>query len=261
MADIQPPKNDAIPGFGDFGTMKGSIDDFSTIIEQSGILENNSAAKTAFDTFTKGKNASDGFDYLTTRDPSEIADSEGLQRAGKIYQEMGQALQQLGNWLPNSAGPLISQGGNLLDKFGQGLEWFGNNVIDLIKRNLWPGGDTTPDPNLPQSKPSMGDPLVLDLTGNGIDLVSVASSSAYFDFSGSGFAVHTGWIGSGQGLLVTTPTNGGSIISADNVLGAKSGNAFADLAILDSNGDGVIDSSDASFASLRVWIDNGAKIH
>ena len=93
---------------------------------------------------------------------------------------------------------------------------------------------------------AMIDPLVVDLTGSGFNLTSLSSSSAYFDFSDSGFAMKTGWIGSGTGLLVTSadPTSGNDLVTS-----------FAQLAAMDSNGDGVINSSDPVFANLYIWQD------
>ena len=51
------------------------------------------------------------------------------------------------------------------------------------------------------------DPVVLDMSGNGagVQLTSLAESNAYFDLHGTGFAVHTGWVGPTTGLLVDTP--------------------------------------------------------
>ena len=48
---------------------------------------------------------------------------------------------------------------------------------------------------------------------------------------------------------------GTNAVTADEVLGANSGDGFADLAALDSNGDGGIDANDAAFANLRLWVD------
>jgi hypothetical protein len=100
--------------------------------------------------------------------------------------------------------------------------------------------------------PNPHDPLVLDLTGAGIQLTSVTGSPAHFDFTGSGFAMQTGWITPTEGMLVLDNGQGGSTITVDELLGAQSGDGFGDLAGLDSNGDGVIDASDPAFANLKV---------
>jgi hypothetical protein len=95
---------------------------------------------------------------------------------------------------------------------------------------------------------------VLDLAGAGIKLSSVTQSSAHFDFTGSGSATKTGWITQGEGLLVLDG-NPNAPISVDELVGAASGDGFADLAALNGNGDGVIDASDPAFARLSVWVD------
>ena len=122
-----------------------------------------------------------------------------------------------------------------------------------------PGDHPPDDPQAPfamdhPSPPDPRDPLVLDLAGAGIKLSSVTQSSAHFDFTGSGFATKTGWITPGEGLLVV---NGqpNVPITVNELLGAQSGDGFADLAALDGNADGVINASDPAFADLSVWVD------
>jgi len=48
-------------------------------------------------------------------------------------------------------------------------------------------------------------PLVLDLTGSGINLTPLNTSAPYFDLNNDGFARQTGWIGAGMGLLCFDP--------------------------------------------------------
>jgi hypothetical protein len=114
-----------------------------------------------------------------------------------------------------------------------------------------PGDHPADDPKAPfaakhPSPPDPRDPLVLDLAGLGIKLSSVTQSAAHFDFTGSGFATKTGWITQGEGLLVLDG-NPNAPISVDELVGAASGDGFADLAALNTNGDGVIDASDPAF--------------
>ncbi|HEU5047358.1 MAG TPA: hypothetical protein VFT64_05875, partial [Rickettsiales bacterium] len=98
---------------------------------------------------------------------------------------------------------------------------------------------------------SMTDPIVLDLDGTGIKLTSLANSNAYFDLHGTGFAVHTGWVGSKTGILVNT----GTPTSINSLFGSSNEDGFTALRAADTNGDGLINSSDSSFSNLYVWSD------
>ena len=57
-----------------------------------------------------------------------------------------------------------------------------------------------------------------------------------------------------------TVNDGAELFGTSTVLanGSKAGDGYAALAELDSNHDQVIDSADAAFADLRVWVDGGA---
>ncbi|PRA75509.1 hypothetical protein CQ054_22925 [Ochrobactrum sp. MYb29] len=47
------------------------------------------------------------------------------------------------------------------------------------------------------------DPLVLDLDGDGIELVSADKSGVHFDFESDGFAEKTGWLRPDEAFLTT----------------------------------------------------------
>jgi Ca2+-binding RTX toxin-like protein len=101
--------------------------------------------------------------------------------------------------------------------------------------------------------------LVLDLNGSGLDLTAIDTTAAYVDYQGTGFAAHTGWVLSTEGVLINY--NGTNTITSDTILGAASGDAFSDLQAFDSNSDGKIDASDSAATNLRIWTDldgNGA---
>ncbi len=100
-----------------------------------------------------------------------------------------------------------------------------------------------------------GDPLVLDLTGRGLATTSLDGSSVHFDLNNNFFAERTGWIGAGAGLLVLDKNGNGKVDDASEMFGTFTGSGLADLAQYDVNHDGVIDASDAVYASLRVWQD------
>ncbi len=105
-------------------------------------------------------------------------------------------------------------------------------------------------------------PLILDLDGDGVETVSV-TNGAWFDHASDGFAEQTGWVGKDDGLLVRDLDGNGLIdggaelFGSETLLanGSKAANGFEALAEFDSNLDGVIDSSDAAFTTLRIWKD------
>jgi hypothetical protein len=108
-------------------------------------------------------------------------------------------------------------------------------------------------------------PIVLDLDGNGIQTLSV-SAGVNFDLLANGQPVQTGWVGSGDGLLVLDHNRDGSINDGSELFGtstvladgSKAVDGYQALAQLDTNQDGVISSADAQFAKLGVWIDGNA---
>ncbi|WP_186133728.1 calcium-binding protein [Burkholderia gladioli] len=101
---------------------------------------------------------------------------------------------------------------------------------------------------------SMTDPLVMDLYGDGIQLISESESKAYFDLHGTGFAVHTGWIGPQTGFLARA-NESGAVTSISDLFGNDETDGFSALAALDANGDGVVNLSDPGFYDLCVWAD------
>jgi hypothetical protein len=111
-------------------------------------------------------------------------------------------------------------------------------------------------------------PLVLDLNGNGIDTLNV-SSGVQFDIRATGQKTSTGWVAPQDGLLVydpNDPNNTGSITSGAQLFGSATvlpsgqtaANGYQALAALDSNGDGTINSQDAAWKDLKVWVDTNS---
>lgn len=102
-------------------------------------------------------------------------------------------------------------------------------------------------------------PIILDLDGDGVDMVSIKKSKARFDMNGDGVADQTGWVGRGDGMLVID-RNGDGVISGASELSfmSEDPDARSDLqalATLDADRDGKIDSADARFGELKVWVD------
>ncbi|MBK1837418.1 hypothetical protein JHL17_08320 [Azospirillum sp. YIM B02556] len=102
------------------------------------------------------------------------------------------------------------------------------------------------------------DPIVLDMTGNGLALRPL-SDGIHFDVTGDGVADATGWIGSGNALLVQDSNGNGRIDDARELVSERFGTGFNSsldaLASLDRNHDGHLDATDEGFATLKVWQD------
>ena len=101
-----------------------------------------------------------------------------------------------------------------------------------------------------------GDPLLLDLDGDGLELnAQVKGRSTLFDTDGDGFLEPTGWVRGDDGILVRDLNGDGVINDASELFGTTTDDGFTVLAAEDSNADGVIDANDAIYADLKVWQD------
>ncbi len=116
------------------------------------------------------------------------------------------------------------------------------------------------------------DPLVLDLNGDGVRLTNYLTSPVFFDADNDGGSLEeTGWVSPEDGVVVVDANANGRIdnisetlseyfggtAGADGEAGQKRfANGFAALASLDSNADGVFDRQDASWSSVKVWVDS-----
>jgi Ca2+-binding RTX toxin-like protein len=117
----------------------------------------------------------------------------------------------------------------------------------------------------------LGSPLILDLDGDGLELIDASESWTYFDIDQDGFAERTGWVSPDDGLLALDANANGEIDDVSELFGAggfadrweiqdeiEAGHlpsGFDELRALDENEDGVIDSKDSAFADLKVWRD------
>jgi Ca2+-binding RTX toxin-like protein len=106
-------------------------------------------------------------------------------------------------------------------------------------------------------------PIALDLNGDGVELISLAASHAFFDYDGDGYKEKMGWVGPDDGFLIVDLDGDGTVSSAaELVIAAQTEADDTDLealaAIGDGNGDGVIDAQDAIWSQLLVWQDKNS---
>ncbi|MFK3781716.1 hypothetical protein [Agrobacterium sp. NPDC089420] len=101
----------------------------------------------------------------------------------------------------------------------------------------------------------LADPLILDLDGDGVELVSLDVSNVHFDYDGDGFAEKTGWVSPDDGILVDDKNSNGKVDGAYELFGSASKDGFAVLETLDSNRDGKISADDEVFDRLKIWRD------
>ena len=128
-------------------------------------------------------------------------------------------------------------GTTIIPKFQQG-----EVSIILIKP------EQEPDPEPEDDEPT--DPIILDLTGNGLQAGRV-ENGLHIDYNNDGFAEKISWAGEGNGVLVIDSNNNGIVDNANEILTSET------LSSYDTNNDGKIDYQDENFNNLRISDSNG----
>ena len=133
-----------------------------------------------------------------------------------------------------------------------------DNALREIRAAAGCPGTSADDITYVQSTAGAGDPIVLDLNGDGVTLVD-RSAGARFDVTGDGKANATGWMSADDGLLAMDVNGDGVINGMSEVFSDAFGDGYANsmraLTSLDSNADGVIDSGDDRYDEILVWKD------
>ncbi|MFQ6550606.1 hypothetical protein AADZ90_021900 [Aestuariibius sp. 2305UL40-4] len=117
-------------------------------------------------------------------------------------------------------------------------------------------GRTEDDPNFTGPRP-----IVLDLDGTGIEITQLWKSTTFVDATGDGLLNRTAWAAAGDGVLFYDPDDLGEIVEQRQYVFTEwDPTATSDLgalrSVFDSNGDGVLDASDAAFADFKVMVTN-----
>jgi Ca2+-binding RTX toxin-like protein len=106
-----------------------------------------------------------------------------------------------------------------------------------------------------------GKPVLLDLTGNGINLSELTSSHVFFDTAGDGYKHRTAWAGVGNGVLAIDADNDEKITERKEIVFADWDPSAKDdmaalKAVFDTNDNGKLDKGDARFEAFRVLVTN-----
>ena len=104
-----------------------------------------------------------------------------------------------------------------------------------------------------------GKPIVLDLDGDGVELVPLEDSTAFFDINGDGYRERMGWVSADDEFLAYDRDGDGRIAAHDElsfvsyVEGARTD--LQGLRHFDTDGDGLLDPDDTDWVMFRVWQD------
>ena len=206
-----------------------------------------------------------GFDSYSAGDGDTIKDSDGKGRVtfAGIALSGGEQEKEGSSTYKGSQGETYKWSGGSLKVSYAGssltIKGFSNDSLGIhLEKIEEPDPPPPPDP----PRPAGGDPLVLDLGGNGIITVGL-DAGIHFDHDGDGFRELSGFVNAEDGLLVLDRNEDGKIndgteLFGDNTRffnGTIAPHGFAALSELDDNKDGVVDKNDAYFSKLRIFQD------
>ena len=244
------------------------------------------------DDYMEGGKGSDSYivnngDRLFDSDGNGQIEFEGITLTGGTYEPEGEGCEPGNDNQSDDAREYKGSNGEVYTKSGSGLSVTYNGATLTIEH--WKDGDL--GITLSDEDPSDGDdcdpppddyasPLVLDLDGNGITLIALQNSTAFFDIDNDGVRERTGWVDANDGMLAIDRNADGRINDATELFGygetfSSAGNSapgsgllqgpsdqdtryssgFAALADYDSDGNGLIDTADVAYSELLIWRD------
>lgn len=107
-------------------------------------------------------------------------------------------------------------------------------------------------------------PILLDLSGNGLNVDELSESSQFIDFDGEGFLRRTAWASDGTGVLVLDADGDGKISRSSEFVftdwdSSASGDLEAVKNVFDTNRNGKLDAGDSRWTEFKVSINGQLK--
>jgi len=104
-------------------------------------------------------------------------------------------------------------------------------------------------------------PVILDLTGEGINITAKDASNVFFDMAGDGYKHRTAWAGAGNGVLAFDANGDGQITERNEIIftdwdPTASGDMEALRNVFDTNGNGKLDAGDERWGQFRIMVSN-----
>ncbi|WP_271023079.1 DUF4214 domain-containing protein [Rhizobium sp. RCAM05973] len=102
-------------------------------------------------------------------------------------------------------------------------------------------------------------PVLLDLSGNGLNVNTLSSSSQFVNIDGDGYQHRTAWAGNGTGVLVFDADGDDKISSSKEFEFTQwdptaTGDLEAIKDVFDTNGNGKLDAGDAQWSKFKVSV-------
>ncbi len=168
---------------------------------------------------------------------------------GGIAEAIGEVVGGVAEAVGDVIGGIIEGIGSL---FGGGNDGAGSQAPEKEEHNA--GSEESGD-----SDGGAGKPIILDLDGDGLELVALEDSSAFYDINGDGYRERMAWASPDDGFLAYDKDGDGTISAHDElsfvsyVEGARTD--LEGLRHFDTNGDGQLDAGDDEWSKFRVWQD------
>ncbi len=120
-------------------------------------------------------------------------------------------------------------------------------------------GTTGADPNGTGDDGPPGSPILLDLSGNGLNVNALGNSSQFVNVNGDGYQHRMAWAGNGTGVLVFDADGDGKISSSKEFEFTQwdptaTGDLEALKDVFDTNGDGKLDAGDTQWSKFKVMV-------